>query len=54
MTGRALKDSIQIVSSFPEMEKQYSTLQTLRFLFNLITISHMQKSEQELRNAAAK
>ncbi|KFK40920.1 hypothetical protein AALP_AA2G060600 [Arabis alpina] len=29
VTRRALKDSIQIVSSFPEMEKQYSTLKIL-------------------------
>ncbi|XP_006280239.2 trigger factor-like protein TIG, Chloroplastic [Capsella rubella] len=31
VTGRALKDSIQIVSSFPEMEKAYSQLKTLSY-----------------------
>ncbi|CAL9243634.1 unnamed protein product [Arabidopsis halleri] len=31
VTGRALKDSIQIVSSFPEMEKAYSKLKTLSY-----------------------
>ena len=31
VTGKALKDSIQIVSSFPEMEKAYSQLKTLSY-----------------------
>ncbi|KAG2280500.1 hypothetical protein Bca52824_051720 [Brassica carinata] len=31
VTGKALKDSIQIVSSFPEMEKAYSQLRTLSY-----------------------
>ncbi|CAE6241806.1 unnamed protein product [Arabidopsis arenosa] len=31
VTGRALKDSIQIVSSFPDMEKAYSKLKTLSY-----------------------
>ncbi|KFK27123.1 hypothetical protein AALP_AA8G337800 [Arabis alpina] len=31
VTGRALKDSIQIVSSFPDMEKQYSQLKTVSY-----------------------
>ncbi|CAN7139871.1 unnamed protein product [Brassica rapa subsp. narinosa] len=31
MTGKALKDSINIVRSFPDMDKAYSQLKTLRF-----------------------
>ncbi|CAH8332860.1 unnamed protein product [Eruca vesicaria subsp. sativa] len=31
VTGKALKDSIQILSSFPEMEKAYSQLKTLSY-----------------------
>lgn len=31
MTGKTLKDSIKIVSSFPDMENAYYQLKTLRF-----------------------
>ncbi|KAL0729041.1 hypothetical protein Bca4012_025134 [Brassica carinata] len=31
VTGKALKDSIQIISSFPDMEKAYSQLKTLSY-----------------------
>lgn len=31
MTGRALRDSVRIVTKFSEMEKNYSSLNSLRF-----------------------